>query len=302
MEMRRLLVRTGHTIGKEVINGLGPIHAHQEKLGKQEGRREMNVGKKIRIKRIINRLSGKTVIVPMDHGVSSGPIQGLEDMDKTVNMIIRGGANATVVHKGIVTSTNRSDDTDIGLIIHLSASTALNPTPNDKITVCDVDEALALGADAVSVHVNIGAGGESSMLEALGKTAKECNRWGLPLLAMMYPRGKNIETTVDSVKLAARVGAELGADIVKCPYTGSPESFAAVVRGCPVPVVIAGGSKMTDVETLMMIEGAMQAGAGGLSMGRNVFQHENPELFVRVACAMVHQGLSAKEALEMMKM
>lgn len=261
----------------------------------------MNVGKKIRIKRIINRISGKTVIVPMDHGVSSGPIQGLEDMDKTVNMIIRGGANATVVHKGIVTSTNRSDDTDIGLIIHLSASTALNPNPNNKIAVCDVDEALALGADAVSVHVNIGAGGESSMLEALGKTAKECNRWGLPLLAMMYPRGKNIETTVDSVKLAARVGAELGADIVKCPYTGSAESFAAVVRGCPVPVVIAGGSKMTDVETLVMIEGAMQAGAGGLSMGRNVFQHENPELFVRVACAMVHQGLSAKDALEMMK-
>jgi predicted phospho-2-dehydro-3-deoxyheptonate aldolase len=261
----------------------------------------MNVGKKIRIKRIVNRLSGKTVIVPMDHGVSSGPIQGLEDIDKTVNMIIRGGANAAVVHKGIVTSTNRSEDTDIGLIIHLSASTALNPNPNDKIAVCDVDEALALGADAVSVHVNIGASGESSMLEALGKTAKECNRWGLPLLAMMYPRGDKIEINVDSVKLAARVGAELGADIVKCPYTGSAESFAQVVRGCPVPVVIAGGSKMTDAETLMMIEGAMKAGAGGLSMGRNVFQHENPELFVRVACAMVHHGLSVQEALKMLK-
>jgi predicted phospho-2-dehydro-3-deoxyheptonate aldolase len=261
----------------------------------------MNVGKKIRIKRIVNRVSGKTVIVPMDHGVSSGPIQGLEDIDKTVNMIIRGGANAAVVHKGIVTSTNRSEDTDIGLIIHLSASTAFNPNPNDKIAVCDVDEALALGADAVSVHVNIGAGGESSMLQALGKTAKECNRWGLPLLAMMYPRGDNIAITVDSVKLAARVGAELGADIVKCPYTGSAGSFAQVVRGCPVPVVIAGGSKMTDVETLLMIEGAMQAGAGGLSMGRNVFQHENPERFLRVVSAMVHQGLPAKEALEMLK-
>lgn len=277
------------------------MEAQRKKANNWAERCNMNVGKKIRIKRIINRLSGKTVIVPMDHGVSSGPIQGLEDIDKTVNMIIRGGANATVVHKGIVTSTNRSDDTDIGLIIHLSASTALNPNPNDKIMVCDVDEALALGADAVSVHVNIGAGGESSMLEALGKTAKECNRWGLPLLAMMYPRGDKIETNVDSVKLAARVGAELGADIVKCPYTGSAESFAVVVRGCPVPVVIAGGSKMSDVETLMMIEGAMKAGAGGLSMGRNVFQHENPELFVRVACAMVHQGLSAKEALKMME-
>ena len=129
----------------------------------------MNVGKKIRIKRIINRESGKTVIVPMDHGVSLGPIYGLADIDGTVNMIIRGGANAAVVHKGIVTSTNRTEDTDIGLIIHLSASTSLNPEPNNKVSVCDVEEALALGADAVSIHVNIGASTESAMLEALGK-------------------------------------------------------------------------------------------------------------------------------------
>ncbi len=258
----------------------------------------MNVGKKIRIKRIINRASGKTVIIPMDHGVSMGPIQGLEDMDKTANMIIRGGANATVVHKGIVMSTNRTEDTDIGLIIHLSASTSLNPFPNDKIPVCDVEEALALGADAVSVHINIGADTESAMLEALGRTAKACYRWGLPLLAMMYPRGNAVEVNVESIKLAARVGAELGADIIKCPYTGDADSFREVVRGCPVPVVIAGGSKMSDRETLTMIEGAMQAGAGGLSMGRNVFQHDNPELFVRVACAMVHKGMGADEALK----
>lgn len=257
----------------------------------------MSVGKKIRIKRIINRISGKTVIVPMDHGVSMGPIPGLEDIDKTVNMIIRGGANATIVHKGIVTSTNRSEDTDIGLIVHLSASTSLTPEPNRKVWVCDVEEALALGADAVSVHVNVGAGSESMMLEALGRTAKECNRWGMPLLAMMYPRGKGVEVNVDTIKLAARVGAELGADIIKCPYTGSAESFEEVVRGCPVPVVIAGGSKLSDEETLSMIEGAMKAGAAGLSMGRNAFQHENPERFVNVACQMVHNGLSAMDAI-----
>lgn len=261
----------------------------------------MNFGKKIRLKRIINRQSGKTVIIPMDHGVTMGPIKGLEDIDQTVNMVIRGGANAAVVHKGIVTSTIRSEDTDIGLIIHLSASTSLNPEPNNKITVCDVEEALALGADAVSIHVNIGAGAELSMLESLGRTAKECNRWGIPLLAMMYPRGNKVETTVESVKLAARVGAELGADIVKVPYTGSAETFEEVVKGCPVPVVIAGGAKMNDTETLMMIEGAMKAGAGGLSMGRNVFQHENPELFVKVACEMVHNRLSASEAIRMLR-
>lgn len=261
----------------------------------------MNVGKIIRMKRIINRVSGKTVIVPMDHGVTLGPIQGLQDIDKTVNMVIRGGANAAIVHKGIVTSTNRTRDTDIGLIIHLSASTSLNPEPNNKISVCDVEEALSLGADAVSIHTNIGAVTESFMLELLGRTARECNHWGLPLLAMMYPRGDKVEVNVDSVKLAARVGAELGADMIKCPYTGSAESFEEVVKGCPVPVVIAGGSKLGDEETLCMIEGAMKAGAAGLSIGRNAFQHENPELFVSVACAMVHEGISAQEALKILK-
>lgn len=261
----------------------------------------MNVGKRIRMKRIFNRQSGKTVIVPMDHGVTLGPIPGLEDVDKTVNMIIRGGANAAVVHKGIVMSTNRSEETDIGLIIHLSASTSLTPHPDSKISVCDVEEAVSLGADAVSVHVNVGADTESVMLEFLGRTAKACYRWGMPLLAMMYPRGKNVKQDPGSIKHAARVGGELGADIVKCPYTGDPESFAEVVRGCPVPVVIAGGSKQTDEQTMKMIEGAMKAGAAGLSIGRNAFQHQNPEAFVRTACEIVHHGLSAEAALKTLR-
>ncbi len=261
----------------------------------------MNVGKKIRIKRIFNTKSGKTVIVPMDHGVTQGPIAGLEDIDATVNMVVRGGANAAVVHKGIVISTSRSEDTDIGLIIHLSGSTVLAPEPNSKIAVCDVEEALSLGADAVSIHVNIGAVSESVMMEFLGRTAKSCHLWGMPLLAMMYPRGDNVNESVDTIKLAARVGAELGADIVKCPYTGSAESFAAVVRGCPVPVVIAGGSKLSDEETLAMIEGAMSAGAAGVSIGRNAFQHDRPEQFVKAACRMVHENLSAAAALEILR-
>ena len=104
----------------------------------------------------------------------------------------------------------------------------------------------------MSVHINIGADDEARMLEDLGKVAIECMTWGMPLLAMMYPRGATIEDEKDVavVKHAARVGAELGADIVKCPYTGCPETFREVVEGCTVPVVIAGGSKLSDKETL----------------------------------------------------
>ena len=112
----------------------------------------MNVGKKIRIKRIVNRESGKTVIIPMDHGVSMGPIYGLTDIDETVNMIIRGGANATVVHKGIVTSTNRTEDTDIGLIIHLSASTSLNMRRTTfPLPCCISEQTMAPALRATSI-------------------------------------------------------------------------------------------------------------------------------------------------------
>ena len=257
----------------------------------------MNDGKARRLKRIFNGESGKTIIVPMDHGVTHGPIAGLEDVVRAVGAVKQGGANATVVHKGLATSTPIGVDAGIGLILHLSASTSLGPDPSCKIIVCDVEEAMALGADAVSVHVNIGARDEAGMLADLGRTAKACSRWGMPLLAMMYPRGGGVVESVASICLAARVGAELGADLIKCPYTGDPDSFCEVVAGCPVPVVIAGGEPVSDADALACIEGAMQAGAKGLSMGRSAFQHRAPERFVSAASAIVHDGLSAKEAM-----
>lgn len=261
------------------------------------------IGKLIRLERIINRNTKKIVIVPMDHGVTVGPIKGLIDMPKTINLIAEGGANAVVLHVGMALHGHRGIGKDIGLILHLSASTSLGPDPNHKVLVNNVQRAVRMGADAVSVHINIGAEDEAQMLRDLGKVSIECMEWGMPLLAMMYARGKKIqnENDVDSVKHVARVGVELGADIIKCPYTGSPETFRKVVEGCPVPVVIAGGSKLSDEETLRMIEGAMKAGAAGLSMGRNAFQHKNPVKFVKAACEMVHNGISAREALKLLK-
>lgn len=260
------------------------------------------MGKLIRMERILNRNTRKTVIVPLDHGVTVGPIKGLITMGKTVDMIAEGGANAVIGHLGLPLHGHRGTGKDIGLLLHLSASTSLGPDPNHKVLVNSVQWAVKMGADGVSVHINIGADDEATMLEDLGRVAIECMEWGMPLLAMMYPRGSKIEDERDValVKHAARVGAELGADIVKCPYTGSAETFREVVEGCLVPVVIAGGSKTTDRETLEMIEGAMKAGAAGISMGRNAFQHENPTRLVRAACAIVHGGVPAEEALKML--
>ncbi len=262
------------------------------------------IGKMIRLERIIDRNSGKTVIVPMDHGVSFGPIAGLEDMRAAVSKVVGGGANAILMHKGMVLAGHRGAGRDVGLIIHLSAGTSISPDPNAKELVCSVEEAIKLGADAVSVHINLGAETDKEMLAQLGFVSEQCMEWQMPLVAKMYTRGPKIKNEFDvaNVKLAARVGAELGADIVKVPYTGSTHTFAEVVGGCPVPVVIAGGEKMeSDEDIFKMVDEALKAGAKGLSIGRNAFQHKSPEKIVSALCKMVHEDASVEKAIEMLQ-
>ena len=262
------------------------------------------IGKKIRLERIIDRNSHKTVIIPMDHGVTVGPIEGLADMRTAVSNVVAGGANAILMHKGIVRAGHRGTGRDVGLIIHLSAGTAMSPDPNAKELVCTVEEAIKLGADAVSVHINLGAETDREMLRQLGQVSERCMEWQMPLVAMMYTRGSKIkdEYNVNNVKHAARVGAELGADIVKVVYTGSVESFAAVVEGCTVPVVIAGGPKMgSDEEIFGMVQGALEAGAAGVSIGRNAFQHKNPTKMVHALSKMVHEVASVNDAIKIVQ-
>ena len=259
-------------------------------------------GKNLRMRRIMDATTGRTVIVPMDHGVSLGPVEGIATINDSIRRVSDGGATCIVVHKGIAGQLNQKIMGNLGLIVHLSASTSLWNEPNRKILVGDALDAVRLGADAVSIHVNLGGKYETEMMEQMGKVSSQCIELGMPLLAMMYPRGKNIkkDNDVDQVKLATRVAAELGADIVKTVYTGDPESFREVTRGCPVPVVVAGGSKTDDRTTLELIEGAMAGGAAGISIGRNAFQHRTPDKFVRAAACIVHQNKSVEEALKVL--
>ncbi len=259
------------------------------------------IGKQIRMERIINRETGTTVIVPMDHGLTAGPIEGLIDIKDAVRQVAKGGANAVILHKGNVTAGHRGRGEDVGLFIHLSGSTVLSPDPNLKVLVCTVEEAIKLGADGVSIHINIGAEYDSKMLADFGKIGKKCSEWGMPLLAMMYTRGPKIENEydADAVKIAARVASELGADMVKVTFTGDAESFSKVVEGCSVPVLIAGGEKAKSTEDVLKnVKMAMIAGGKGVSMGRNVFQHENPAKFCEAVSAIVHKNASVEEAMK----
>jgi len=261
------------------------------------------LGKRIRLERIVNRETGKSVVVPMDHGVTVGPIQGIEDMRQMVNAVAEGGANAVLGHMGLPLYGHRHYGKDVGLILHLSGSTVWSPDPNAKVLVNSVENALRNGADGVSVHINIGAVNEADMLRDLGMVSVKCMEWGMPLLAMMYTRGVKFksETSVEGVKHAARIAAELGADLVKVSYTGSRETFAKVVAGCPIPILIAGGEKASnDREILQAVRESLDAGGAGVSIGRNAFQHKQPVRFVRAICAMVHENASVAEAVKIL--
>lgn len=264
----------------------------------------MYLGKQVRMERILNRTTGRTIIVPMDHGVTMGLVDGLIDMREAVNDMAKAGADAVLMHKGLVRCSYRSAGRDIGLIIHLSASTALSPNGNTKTLVGSVEEALKHGADGVSIHINLGDPNERNMLADFGAVAEACDNWHMPLLAMVYARGPQIKNSFDPKAIAhcARVGVELGADIVKVSYTGDIDTFAEVVAGCCVPVVIAGGERMdSDRQVLQMVADSLKAGGSGISMGRNVFQHPRRVKLVRALRAIVHDNATVDQALKMME-
>lgn len=253
-------------------------------------------GRDIRINRITK--DGKMLCIPMDHGITDGPIKGLEDAHRMIYQCENSGLTSVIINKGILKSMARP--VNIGLITHLSASTSLGPYPNKKVLMGSVEEAIRLGSDAVSIHINIGAKEEPEMLEILGMISDECQLWSVPLLAMMYPRGENVKNPYDPNVVAhvTRIGAEAGADIVKSVYTGDLDSFKSVIKSCPVPVVIAGGPKAkTDLDILEMCLSAIKAGAMGVTFGRNIFQHRDPPSIVRALHEIIIKEKNPTEVL-----
>ncbi|MEM2931225.1 MAG: 2-amino-3,7-dideoxy-D-threo-hept-6-ulosonate synthase [Nitrososphaerota archaeon] len=257
-------------------------------------------GKQVHINRLTER--GRMLCIPMDHGITAGPMKGLDTIYQTIEKIEEGGATAFLVQKGIIKHMKRVPR--IGFIVHVSASTSICPDPNWKVRVGTALSAIRLGADGLSVHINIGSKMEPLMLKKLGLLVDECDSFGLPIIAMMYPRGEGVKDPNDPKILAhvARVGAELGADIVKVPFSGDAESFSKIVEACPAPIVMAGGPKVdSDEAVLAMAKAAIDAGAMGVTIGRNVFMHEKPELIVRALRGVVIEGMNVKEALSIIE-
>lgn len=244
---------------------------------------------------------GRTLIVAFDHGLTEGPARGMEAPTATLAAIVAGGADALLTSYGTARRFAR-EIAPLGLILRLDGGTTTLGAMRPSGPFFGVEDALRLGADAVAVSVFPGTPQEEASLHALAATVAEAHRWGLPVLGEMQPGGFDAPPearTLEAVAVAARVGAELGADWVKVPYA---EGFQRVVETCYVPAVILGGARSGDHRALFSnIARALAAGATGVAIGRNIFQADDPAAMTAAIAAIVHGDASVDAAMQILQ-
>ncbi len=261
------------------------------------------IGKEVRLGRIFNKKSGNALMVAMDHGVVIGPVKGIVDPKKTVAELSKDKPDTFFMPAGIIKQVYQSFiEHNIPYIAAIDSCLTLSPEPDYFFISNSVDYALKIGASAVSMHVLIGPEKTTDMLKSLARVAEECDRLGMPLLAIMYPSGFKSDTDVELVKWAARIAAELGADIVKTYYTGNSKSFREVIEACPIPVMLSGGEKQDNPKDFFKtLRTCIDCGARGAAVGRNLWQAEDPSSMLKASLKIIHENASVEEALNFLK-
>ncbi|MEV8512054.1 2-amino-3,7-dideoxy-D-threo-hept-6-ulosonate synthase [Dactylosporangium sp. NPDC051484] len=252
-----------------------------------------HAARSLRLRRLHHHSTAGLLIAPVDHSIADGPIvTRTSSLDRLMGHLAAGGVDAVIVHKGSVRHIHPDRFAEMSLIVHLNASTGHALDPDAKYMVTAVEEAIRIGADGVSVHVNMGSLEEHQQIQDLARIADACDRWNLPLMAMMYPRGPKITDPSDPalVAHAVTIAADLGADLVKTVYPGSVSRMLELTGICPIPVLVAGGPRRgSDTELLQFVADAMAGGAAGVAMGRNLFQAADPERLAKKIARLIHQ-------------
>jgi DhnA family fructose-bisphosphate aldolase class Ia len=251
-------------------------------------------GKERRMRRLL-AADGRTLIVAVDHSLTNGHVDGLADMRAVMRAIVSGGPDAVIAHRGTATRA-MPIQRKTGLIIHLSGNSRLSSDSDLKTRVCDPETAAALGADAVSTHLTLGAGHKEDReaFTDLGRIANSCDRLGLPLLVMTYAKA-TAEDRIRAIFHAARIASELGADIVKVAHPGESQllELAATLM---VPVVIAGGEVNGHWNCFLNSASIVLAsGIAGLCVGRRIFTHADPARATAALRAVVHGESAGSE-------
>lgn len=258
-------------------------------------------GKQIRLNRILRQPGRGALVVAFDHALVLGPIPGTEDPCRQIGRFVAARADAILLNLGLIA---RCIDcfprgATPGLIARIDWTTVWNtPGPGESgvLRTCQIaspEEALRHGADAVLTYLVIGTGDadfEAKEIARNAQVARECERVGIPLMVETLARGKGVRNPGDPKWLAhhTRIAAELGADVIKTDYTGASDTMRQIVAGCPLPILVLGGSRHEGA--LDVVRGVMQSGAAGVFFGRNVFQSEDMEGFLGKARAILDGG------------
>jgi putative autoinducer-2 (AI-2) aldolase len=258
-----------------------------------KGSNALDWGMKNRFSRIFQAGSGKTVMLAIDHGYFQGPTTGLERVDISIRPLLPY-ADTLMLTRGILRSVIPPTFAR-GVVLRASGGPSiLKELSNEQIAV-DIEDALRLNVSALAVQVFIGGEFETQSVHNMTRLVDIGNRYGVPTLAVTAV-GRDMVRDAKYVRLACRICAELGASYVKTYYV--PEGFETVTASCPVPIVIAGGKKLPELEALRMAHDAVQQGALGVDMGRNIFQAEAPVLMIQAIRKVVHEGETPEHAFE----
>lgn len=264
----------------------------------------MNLGKEIRMQRLRHPVSGRILTVAVDHAPSYGVLAGLERIQELVDCIAGAGPDAMVMMKGIAERCFPPHAGRVALILKCSTLSPYHPQVD--VWVSQVEDAVRLGADAIAMALTVGSPQQAQLVANLGALVREAERAGMPVIVHAYPNGELVPRdevySVERVGYASRLAMELGVDIVKTFYTGSAESFARVVEmASPAVVVAAGGPRLeTDADVLRMAYDVVQAGAGGITFGRNVWQRANVPAMIHALKQIVHHQGTVEEGLALL--
>ena len=258
-----------------------------------KGSNSYDWGMKNRLARIFDAASGKTVMLAFDHGYFQGPTTGLERPDITI-LPLAPYADALMLTRGILRSVIPPSLNKASVLRASGGPSILKELSNEHIAM-DMDDALRLNACAVATQVFIGGEYETQSVMNLTKLIDQGNKIGMPVLGVTAV-GKELTRDANYIRLATRMCAELGAAFVKTYFV---PGFETVTAACPVPIVIAGGKKLPELEALEMAYEAIDQGASGVDMGRNIFQSEAPVAMIKAVRKVVHENMKPKQAYEM---
>lgn len=261
------------------------------------------LGKDVRLRRLLNKESGRLLAIALDHAIAWGVIEGIEDIQATLDTVAASEPDAITLHKGIAERCMGKWAGHQPFILKCSSFSPFHV--NYDTYTAAVEEALRLGADAVALGVTIGGKEQPELLSNLALFTEKAADYGLPVVTHIYPKGELISPdqrfSYKNIAYAARTAAELGVDIVKTYYTGDPESYRRVIDACPARVVVSGGPRLDNLEdVLQMTRDAVDAGAAGITYGRNVWQRGDAGLVIKALKAIIHKGADVKEALEIL--